>query len=708
MKGTQLVCGLSLAALAGLAPPSDAQSTEVAAQLDAWRADHGASWNVRGWYDHSYARMLYGGNAAPAFAPTSDADFVTLARNYVDQTGAMFAVDNSVLAEDSVMLLPLAQIGTTDKMTVRFAQEVNGVPVEYGSVNVLMSMEGELLSIDARAIPNVALQDTIPTIDSETALRAAAQAFQAETGTPANEFSAVTLNVIRQDIGGTVAPALAWRVQATNRMDDFEPESFVFQISAQDAPVVLRKDDGIHHFDVGGTVMTNATVGDKPDTAANPPQPVPAAYMTVTASGVGTTTTDENGDFNFPGVTGPINVTFVYDGLYNNVRNNSGGDYTLTQALTGTGNSVLLNPTPNGDTTAQSNIFYYINLMRDWTRAQNAADSSMDFVNTSNANINSSCNAFYDGSSTNYYRPGGGCVNTAYNSVIYHEQGHWQNDRYNSGNGFDGFGEGNADVYGIYQTNNPLVGEDFFGPGTTVRDANNLRQYCGDGNLGCYGQVHTDGEVLMGVMWKVRQEISATLGDPAAVAITDALHSGWMNAYDQGTIDSIIETQWLTLDDDNGDIQDGTPNYEDINDGFLIQGFPGVFIGGSQSKADTRNGSGSNPDIFFDTTLPIIGQSFDSTIDASGGVGTIGTFTRAYYFERSLSGVFVSLGEVLVDPTSVLYGTTDARILNNGMANHSISIPPDISIDALPVYVQAYLPTDGILTNAIDLCIGTF
>ena len=48
-----------------------------------------------------------------------------------------------------------------------------------------------------------------------------------------------------------------------------------------------------------------------------------------------------------------------------------------------------------------------------------------------------------------------------------------------------------------------------------------------------------------------------------------------MNAYNQTQIRSIIEEQWLTLDDDDGDITNGTPNYSDIDAGFLQQGFPG-------------------------------------------------------------------------------------------------------------------------------------
>ncbi|MFT5288498.1 MAG: hypothetical protein ACI8QS_000373 [Planctomycetota bacterium] len=708
MKRPSLACGLSLLALAGLSSGLSAQSAQVDSQLESWRADNGASWQVRGAYESTYARMLFGGSTEAVFAPVTETDFVDLARSYVDQTGSMFAVDNSVLEMDEVLLLPLGSVGSTDKMTVRFQQHVNGVPVEYGSVNVLMNMAGGLLSIDARSIPNVAAQDTVPTIQANEALQIAVAEFQSETGTAPTGTGMIELNIIRREGGGVTSSDLAWRIQVTNHVDGFEPESFVYQVAAQGSARVLRRENGIHNFDVGGTVTTGATLTNKPDTAANPPVAVPAAYMTITAPGQGSITSDANGDFNFAGATGPLDVTFSYSGLYNDVNNSAGSEYSRTETLTGTGNAVALNPTANGLVTAQSNVFYFINQMRDWTRTQNAGDSAMDAVNTSNANISSSCNAFFDGSSTNYYQPGGGCVNTAYATVIYHEQGHWQNVRYNSGNGSDGFGEGNADVYATYQTNWHLLGEDFFGPGTTVRDAMNLRQYCGDGNGGCYGQVHTDGEVLMGALWKVRTAVQASLGDGPGGDVCDSLLGAWMNAYDQGTIDSIIELQWLTLDDDNGDLQDGTPNFNDIDGGFRIQGFPGIIIGGSQAKASTRNGTGINPDVYTTAALPILGSSWASTVDANG-IGTVGTFTRAFYFAEPLNtGLTIGLGEVLVNPASALQAATDARIQNNGLAAHSAAIPSDIALDGLAISVQVYIPTGGTLTNAIDLCLGTF
>jgi len=122
-----------------------------------------------------------------------------------------------------------------------------------------------------------------------------------------------------------------------------------------------------------------------------------------------------------------------------------------------------------------------------------------------------------------------------------------------------------------------VVGANFSGGGF-IRTGNNTRQYCGECNGGCYGGVHANGEVWMGAAWKVRQNLNSTHGDVPGDFIADTLFLGWMNSFNQGQIDEIIEIQWLTLNDDDADITNGTPDYADIDAGFMAQGFPGYVL----------------------------------------------------------------------------------------------------------------------------------
>src|SRR5262249_42814099 len=140
----------------------------------------------------------------------------------------------------------------------------------------------------------------------------------------------------------------------------------------------------------------------------------------------------------------------------------------------------------------------------------------------------------------------------------------------------DGVGEGNAAVWAEYVWNTPVVAPGFYGPGTILRDGRNTRPFCGDCCGPCYGEVHADGEVWMGAAWKVRSRLVADNGAAAGELAADLLFLSWMEAYNQAQIKSVIETQWLTLDDPNGNIDDGTTHFASIDPGFRDQSFPGV------------------------------------------------------------------------------------------------------------------------------------
>ena len=572
MKPISILTGLSLLLATAASAYSQATTPSLDALTNEWRAEHGAPWRVIENTDTGYARMLWGYNTPAAQRPRSDRDFVGVARDFAAQAAPLFGLEPSTLFEDSTHLIPLATVGGTDKMSVVFRQEVNGVPVKDGWNNMLLGMDGRLLAMDFQGLPGVAGMDTIPSTPADVAVAFAIEQFRAETGTPVNAIEDLGLVIDREGATGV----LAHQVSIWYREDGMLPDGFRYTIAAQGEPRVISKENLVHH-DVGGNVQAMASPGTLPDKASNPETALPMKYMKVTSS-LGTIYTDANGDFNYPGASGPVSITFQFDGTYNNVRNQSGTDYILTQSLSGTGNAVLMNPSSSTLVTAQANAFNSINAVRDWTVNTDPSDTKMNGSNRANVNLNANCNAYFDGSSTNYYTAGGGCVNTAYSTVVAHEQGHWQNVRYSTGNGNDGMGEGNGDVFAMYVYNTPYVGEDFCGTGCDIRSGLNNRQFCGDGNGGCYGEVHADGEVWMGAAWKVRRNIQLSLGTGPGGDVADALFLGWMNGYNQTTIRSIIETQWLTLDDDNGNILDGTPNYQDIDDAFTQQGFPGVVV----------------------------------------------------------------------------------------------------------------------------------
>lgn len=505
--------------------------------------------------------------------PTNDEEWGALALGRVTDALPLFGIEPETLVLDSVGHLPLSRIGSSDKWTVRFDQAVAGIPVVRGSVNVLFDTEGRLLSLDSTGQPWISSMGLEPSLSAGDAIAAARARFGELTGLSPDFIGEPQLVIAKERIAGVRIPALSWEVEL-----GAPAEGYVFQIAAQGQARVLEERPTVHRFDVGGTAWTKATPGSKPDSASNPPVAVPAAHMRLT-SAAGTVVTDENGLFNFPGVNTPLDVTFSYTGPFVDVVSwSSSVEYTLTaQLLPGVNNQVTMNAAGLNTDTTQANAFVVTNQLRDWLRSLNPADATADFVTHAVVNFTpASCNASYDGASTTFYKGSATCADSAYSTIIAHESGHWMNDRYHSGNGPDGFGEGNADVFGMYLFDSPFHAEDFHctGPGCEGRSGLNTLQFCGDTATGCYGELHKDGEVLMGALWKVRAALNASLGDTAGDLAADLLFSSWMNAYDDGEIKTIIRTHWLTLDDDDGNILNGTPHYADIEAGFLAQGFP--------------------------------------------------------------------------------------------------------------------------------------
>ncbi|MEO0649424.1 MAG: hypothetical protein AAFZ65_01950 [Planctomycetota bacterium] len=606
-----------------------ARAVDLERSMADFRARTSAPWRMRRDAQTGYADFVYGGALRAGFRPRTDADYASLARTFLREAREVMGIDPASLGAPEVSVLPPSLGGGSDKVAVSFEQQVGGVRVHRGHVNVLMSFDGDLLALDSRGLPELEQVDTRPATPLALARATAVGAFLQRNGEAPTAVSEPRLTIEQVQVEKRRRATLAWELDVRFVDSDSGLElARRYAIAADGNPRLLRDEDLIHFFDVGGQVLANVSPGTLPDLASNPEAAEPAAYLRVTSS-AGTTTTDENGFFNFPGVDGPLDLTFEFEGLYNDVANDQGPQHVINQTLNGTGNTVLMNPNSQPQITSQANVFVTLNNMRDWIRSIDPNDASMDFVNTSEVNENfvdfgggfiiDSCNAFYNGSSTNYFLPGGGCPNTAYSTVIAHEQGHWLNDRYSSGNGPDGFGEGNADVFAMYLFDTPIVGASFSGGGF-IRSGENTLPYCGDGNGGCYGAVHLDGQVHMGAMWKMRRNLQNQHGAALGGLIADQLFSAWMNTYDQGQIDSVIEIQLLTLDDDDGDLGNGTPNFEAIDSAFREQGFPGVEL----DLIELANA------IPFEDTLDEVGP-YGVAVDASSLIGETIASVRVRY-----------------------------------------------------------------------------
>lgn len=472
-----------------------------------------------------------------------------------------------------VQIMPDPDLGV-DKFTgVYFTQTVGGVPVFRGNLCVLVR--------NAAGFPAVLASSTL----WDAASLRSVVAGRNLTALPSSAvYTRHALNVFGQQPEVFPAQYVVWagvdRVAAEPRLAvAFEAEGggpwnpdahqrFLFVVDADTGEVLYQENQILH---ANGTVTGNATTGNSADAcAAEVPTGLPYARIQATTGG-GTTTVyaDAAGNYTMPPI-GPATYTFVIGGQYFSMSNNGAAPLSETIGLNdGSTYSPLFNSANDSEANrAQVNAYIHANIVRDMVLA---ASPSFPSVSTQTnfpitVNIANTCNAYYSNSTINFYAAGGGCNNTAFSTVVHHEFGH--NVVAKGGSAQGAYGEGYGDVCAVLVTDNPYLGVGFQGCGTALRNANNTCQYQATGCSSCGSAIHTCGQLMSGCVWSLRNEMmvdypSDYLARIGALAINAILLHGPVS-----TITPAITVDFLTLDDDNGDIFDGTPNYYRIAAAF--------------------------------------------------------------------------------------------------------------------------------------------
>ncbi len=363
---------------------------------------------------------------------------------------------------------------------------------------------------------------------------------------------------------GSVA-RYAYKIEAsTNNLA--QPERWIYFIDAVTGEVLERR-DGIYYVDINGSIKGWATPGMDPDTAGNPPtlHDLPAQAL---VQGGNSAYAGMNGLFTIshPGST-QVAVDARLHSPWTRSVNQAGSNEVLTMNVTPPGPAdFIFNATPTEFVTSQVNALLHTTIVHDFTKAINPAYPGVDIQLPANVNINNQCNAFYNGSSINFYRQGGSCVNTAYTSVVYHEYGHHiVNTGHNNPTG--AFHEGFADITSMLLADDPIIGRGFSGPGTNVRNPLNANvQYP------CVGGVHHCGQVVGGAFWRLNVLLQAKHGAQAGLDHARYLYLNVILL--SPPINPNITIDVLTLDDDDGDITNGTPNYDEIDEAFTAHNLP--------------------------------------------------------------------------------------------------------------------------------------
>jgi len=304
---------------------------------------------------------------------------------------------------------------------------------------------------------------------------------------------------------------------------------------------------------------------------------VPKGLMYIYANIGGTNfIADEDGNIDFTPVAS-TNVTVQLKSDWCNVRINNN---TLSFTTTISPGNAVINTNSEFVTPART-AYYHTNLIHDSLKARLPAFVGLDVSLNTNVELTTgNCNAFYNGTSINFYTTAGGCHSLAlFPDVVYHEYGHgitnrfWQQQGVSFQNG--AIGEGYSDVWATYITQNPILAQGW----QTTSSTTFIRRY--DINPKVYpqdlvGQVHADGEIIAGCFW----DLGIELNNPfEMMKLHTASYYGLPNGPTgtEGILYTDILVDVLQEDDSpaNGgdnDITNGTPNDQAIVNAFAMHG----------------------------------------------------------------------------------------------------------------------------------------
>lgn len=367
---------------------------------------------------------------------------------------------------------------------------------------------------------------------------------------------------------GSFTPVRAWKFVGDNG-DLADRRKLTFFVDAATGRLVNARNE-IHHVDVSGTVTGLGSPGTVPDIAGNPAASMVMPEIRVSITGGSTVFGNRDGTFTVPNagstavtVTSSVAAGATTGGRWVTVNNSPGAEITASASVTPPGPANLIyNSAPSALTTAQVNAFVHTNHIHNFIKDRTSW-TGMDIVMPANVNIASTCNAYYDGASINFYQAGGGCSNTSYSSVVAHEYGHGIVN--NLGLSQGAFGEGFGDCCSELLYDDPVIGRNFQGtsPVRNYSPGQPEDPYPCAGS--CGGEVHCCGEILGGFWWDVREQFGVAYGSAPGLTEVQQLFVDWSQITNGGSGSNSAHPQtiieMLTVDDNDGDINNGTPNY---------------------------------------------------------------------------------------------------------------------------------------------------
>jgi fibronectin type 3 domain-containing protein len=532
------------------------------------------------------------------------------------------------------------------------------------------------------------------------------------------------------NFGGGRGLALVWQFSFHR---DGQVGTWRAQVDATSGEVVEFVDANEYGSATGGTYPTDSH-------ASEPVRPLPFANV---ATGV-----YANSAGLFSGSTG----TTTLNGQYVKITDSCGAiskaaDANGVIALgTSTGTDCT---TPGsggaGNTHASRTQFYAVNRAKEVGRGWLPSNTWLNGQLTVNVNLNQTCNAYWNGSTLNFFKSGGGCNNTGeLPGVSLHEWGHGLDSNDGNGSSTDnGSGETYGDFSAALATHSSCIGNGFLtsqcgGYGNTctsctgVRDidwakhtrntpstvdnftrttcpqpsANNPNYVgpCGknaiaQGLTSLKREGHCESYVSSEALWDLANRDMPSPGSGSAWASTDRLWYLSRSSATAGFQCTVSSTAaWTSngcftgsnfrtmraVDDDNGNLADGTPHGAAIGNAFNRHG-----IACTTDAAWNTSFSGVTP-----PAAPALSVTAGANSAALSWSGSSGVYD-VYRNEASCNAGFLKVAN---DVASTSYN--DTAVANGTTYFYQVVAQPsgNEAAASAPSSCQSVTPTGGTCT----------
>ncbi|MES2641572.1 MAG: M36 family metallopeptidase [Myxococcota bacterium] len=514
------------------------------------------------------------GTARRAWGPGIDLGALATAKE-VDGALRRFFTRNPALVgvpQEQLRIKSANYVARLDTWYVDYERIVAGAPIWGGGVTARIR-DGQLLLLGVETYPE--LNGVEPAeLDADAAIIAAELSGPAAMAVHTDESA--RLVILPQEVDGALRYRLTWEVRSRTATP---VGKWVSHVDAYTGELInVYNEVRFLSGTLYGTHDTRTVDGSFSTSG------IPLATLTGATSGTNVST-GTDGSFTVDGAEG---WSTRLRGSYVTVRNQAGSD----GALSFTGDIAPTWTTGAGDL-AEIGSYVFLHHVREWGLLFGPEVPVVTEPLTSYVNLESTCNAYYDGN-VNFYEAGGGCNNTGrIADVNYHEWGHGFHYYSLESGAFDGsISEGIGDVVAALQTLDPTIAPYFATNGAGIRELETDYVYPDD----VTGEVHQDGLIFAGAMWDLYLALSGTYGEAVGVkgtawAVTSHLLADSIKG--GPTIDESYD-EVVLADDDNRDLSDGTPHQCEIIDAFGRHGL-GPNGGGDSLLSLAHTAIGNQP-----------------------------------------------------------------------------------------------------------------